>query len=231
MIVEDDLVISKGLEKIILKIDSDINIEATAYAGEAFELLQKISIDAFFLDIQLKDYSGLELAKQIRNIDKYKFTPIVFITAIPTREMIAFKKIHCYDYIVKPFDEKRVKDIFETIINHGINKDKKNILKLTQKTHTYMLKQDDILYLESELKKIKIITMNETVKVSNHTLKGLHKQLTKDFIRCHRGFIVNRDYIKEVNLSDNLIFLNNNNQSIPLGRSYKNNLKNELKWD
>lgn len=232
MIVEDDLAISKGLENIILEIDSDINIEVTAYAGEAFLLSQKINIDAFFLDIQLKDYSGLELAKKIRNIHNYKFTPIVFITAIPTREMIAFKEIHCYDYIIKPFDKKRVRDVFETIINHGINRDEEVILKLTQKTHTYILKQDDILYLESELKKIKIATINETLKISRHTLKGLHKELTKDFIRCHRGFIVNIKHIKQVDLSRNLIFLNNLNSNdvpIPLGRNYKNNLKDKLR--
>ncbi|WP_229775528.1 response regulator [Anaerosalibacter bizertensis] len=62
----------------------------------------------FLLDIQLKDYSGFELAKEIRNIDNYKLTPIIFVTAIPTRELMAFKEIHCYDYIVKPFKEEEI---------------------------------------------------------------------------------------------------------------------------
>ena len=39
---------------------------------------EDINYDIFLLDIQLKDYSGFELAKEIRNIDNYKLTPIVF---------------------------------------------------------------------------------------------------------------------------------------------------------
>lgn len=227
MIVEDEIIISDGLKNIIEDIDSNINIHTTAYSEEALEISQKNNIDAFFLDIQLKDYSGLKLAEQIREIDRYKFTPIVFITAIPTREMIAFKEIHCYDYIVKPFDEKEVRGVFKTIINHGIGK-KEAKLKLDQKNYTYILNMDDILYLESELRKIKIITINEILKVSKYTLKGLHKELTQDFIRCHRGFIVNKNYIEKVNLSENTIILNNNEKTIPLGRSYKDNFKERL---
>lgn len=228
IIVEDDIVISNGLKEIIKNIDDTLNIETTAYAEDALKISEMMDIDAFFLDIQLKDYSGLKLAKQIRDIDRYKLTPIVFITAIPTREMMAFKKIHCYDYIIKPFDDKEVKDVFSTIINHGIKKKEKAVLKLSQKTHTYILNQDDIIYMESQISKINITTKNEILQVSRYTLKDLYEELTKDFIRCHRGFIVNIKHIKEVNLGEDIILLNYSPEVIPLGRKYKSSVKEKL---
>ncbi len=228
IIVEDDIVISNGLKEIIKNIDDRLNIKTTAYAEEALKISEMMDIDAFFLDIQLKDYSGLKLAKQIRDIDRYKLTPIVFITAIPTREMMAFKEIHCYDYIIKPFDDKEVKTVFSTIINHGIKKKEKAVLKLSQKTHTYILNQDDIIYIESQISKINITTKNEVLQVSRYTLKDLYEELTKDFIRCHRGFIINTKHIKEVNLGEDIILLNYSSEVIPLGRKYKNSVKEKL---
>ena len=99
IIVEDEEVTARGLRKIIKEIDDSINVIIKGFAKEALEVSKDISIDAFLLDIQLKDYNGIELARQIREMDCYKLNPIVFITAIPTRELIAFKEIHCYDYI------------------------------------------------------------------------------------------------------------------------------------
>ena len=114
MIVEDNPNIALGLETIIKSINIDMEITITGYAKEALEKANSKTYELFLLDIQLYDYSGFELAKKIRNINKYKLTPIVFITAIPTKELLAFKEIHCYDYIVKPFTEKEVLDALST---------------------------------------------------------------------------------------------------------------------
>ncbi len=108
LIVEDDLIICEGLSEIIRGIDKESEIVITGYAEKALSFAIDSYYDAFLLDIRLNDYSGIKLAKQIRNIEKYKITPILFITSIPTKELLAFKPIHCYDYIVKPFSREKV---------------------------------------------------------------------------------------------------------------------------
>ena len=128
MIVEDNPNIALGLETIIKSINIDMEIAITGYAKEALEKANSKTYELFLLDIQLYDYSGFELAKKIRNINKYKLTPIVFITAIPTKELLAFKEIHCYDYIVKPFTEKEVVDALSTVITMELKR--KNTLVL-----------------------------------------------------------------------------------------------------
>ncbi|MDD4364062.1 MAG: response regulator, partial [Atribacterota bacterium] len=96
LVVEDEALIARKLKKIINKIDSEMNVFITGSAGEALEYAEEQTVDLFCLDIQLEDYNGIELAKKIRNLSNYTLTPIIFITAIPTRELIAYKETHCY---------------------------------------------------------------------------------------------------------------------------------------
>ncbi len=103
LVVEDEALIARKLKKIINKIDSEVNVFITGSAGEALEYAEEQTVDLFCLDIQLEDYNGIELAKKIRNLPNYTLTPIIFIKAIPTRELIGYKETHCYDYIIKHF--------------------------------------------------------------------------------------------------------------------------------
>lgn len=229
MIVEDDLLISKGLRAILKSIDDKLDITITGYAEDALNYAKNHYYDAFLLDIQLEDYSGIELAKSIREIDKYKLTPIIFITAIPTRELMAFKEIHCYDYIVKPFTEKEVREALETIINHGIKTENKlKTLKIIQRSYTYILKQDEIIYIESRNKDLLLVTVNEEIKLSNYSIRKVLEELDTNFIQCHRGYIINIEYIIKINHADNSIKLRNTDELIPIGRKYRENLRNDI---
>lgn len=222
IIVEDDLRIAEGLKNIVMSINEDIEVTITGYANVALEKSAKSTYDLFLLDIQLLDYSGLELAKEIRKIDKYKLTPIVFITAIPTKELLAFKQIHCYDYIIKPFSEKEVKETLSTLINYGIEKEEYINFKL--KSYTYRVRLDDIIYFEVVHRKVKVVTINEQFELSHYTLKSLEEELTSDFVRCHKGFIINSNYISSIDKVNNLINLECTEDMIPIGRKYKDNL-------
>lgn len=238
MIVEDDMIIAKGLNVIIKSIGNDIETTITGYAKEALKYASTQEYDLFLLDIQLLDYSGFELAKEIRNIDKYKLTPIVFITAIPTKELSAFKEIHCYDYIIKPFKDSEVIEVVSTLINHGSirRKEKDNYLSLKQRGYIYRINTRDIIYIESVYKKIKVVTDKENIEVNNCTLYKILEELSEeDFVQCHKSFIINRNYIKSIDLANNLIELSSINVQVPIGRKFKESLMggvmNESIWD
>ena len=229
MIVEDDIIIAKGLDSIIKSVDEDIETTITPYSKEALEYANDWQYDLFFLDIQLLDYSGYELAKQIRNIDRYKLTLIVFITAIPNKELSAFKEIHCYDYIIKPFKDKEVIEIVKTLVGYcGIKEEKDNFIKFKQGSYMYKVNTKDIIYIESIHKKIKVTMDKEQIEVNNYTLYRVLNELPEDdFIQCHKSFIINRNYIKKINLAKNLIELSSANvqvPKVPIGRKYKENL-------
>ena len=226
LVVEDESIVAKGLATIVRSIDDTLEVDITGYAEEALKYANMKCYDTFLLDIQLKDYSGLELAKEIRNIDIYKMTPIIFITAIPTSEIMAFKEIHCYDYIIKPFREEQVRTALETVINYGIkNEDKKEYFRLDQGRYSYSIDQNEIIYIESKSRKLIITTINETFKISTYTLYKLLDELSENFIQCHKSYIINMNYIEKIDTVDNLVTLKKIETSIPIGRKYKDSLR------
>ncbi|GFN35304.1 LytR/AlgR family response regulator transcription factor [Tepidimicrobium xylanilyticum] len=229
MIVEGELLISEELTAIINSIDSNIETTMTSDAKEAISSARNSYYDIFLVDVQLSGYSGFELAKEIRNIYKYKLTPIIFITAIPSKELLAFKEILCYDYIIKPLKEDKVRSVLETTINYVMTK-KESYLKLIQKGHSYLVEQGGILYIESRNKKIYVITMEEEIELSSYTLKELLEKLSADFIRCHKGYIINIKHIEKIDKSNNDIYIKHIKKTIPVGRKYKDYLRGRGLW-
>lgn len=180
-------------------------------------------VKAFFLDIQLEDYSGIELAKQIRKMSVYEFAPIVFITAMPTRELEAFREIHCYDYIVKPFTEEELEKAFKKIlINYvsSVDKDKEEKFKFEIKGFTLLIDMKDIMYVEYKNRIIVMTTRKETIKYRHIALKKFKKSLPENFIQIHQSIIVNMQYVEVVELSKQRLKLTETDVMLPVGRSY-----------
>ncbi|MCL2717562.1 MAG: response regulator [Lachnospiraceae bacterium] len=69
----------------------------------ALQIMAKQHIDLFYLDIEMPEMDGFELYRQIRMIQKYKDTPIIFLTSNASREYISRGiNLGVSDYIVKP---------------------------------------------------------------------------------------------------------------------------------
>jgi len=166
-------------------------------------------------------------------MNQYKLTPMIFITAIPTRELLAFKEVHCYDYIVKPFKEEEIRTALETIICYGIQKQSglKEHIQIRQKGYNYLIKQKEIKYIEVIQRKIRIVTVREEVYLRGYTLKKLADELNSSFVQCHRGYIINMDYIKKINKTNNEIYLQGVEMTIPVGRTYIENLRGIQLWE
>jgi two-component system LytT family response regulator len=228
VIVEDNKTTREGLVRLVKEIDINSEVYATEFAKDAIEYSKLNNVNAFFLDIQLSDYTGLELAKQLRKIDKYIFTPIVFITAVPTRELEAFKQIHCYDYIIKPFTKEMVKQSIYKVVKHCSQEEEKSFISIEKKGYTNKIKLADIIYIEYRNRCVYFVTLKDEVKCTNKTLKDVLDNLECDFIQIHKAYIVNKKYIKEINKKDSSISLYDNDTIIPIGRTYKNTIGVEL---
>ncbi|PKM93390.1 MAG: DNA-binding response regulator [Firmicutes bacterium HGW-Firmicutes-1] len=229
MIVEDNPSICTGLKEIVLSIDLSIDVITTGYAAKALSMAKNDIIEMFILDIHLKDYSGITLAEEIREIEHYTMTPIIFITSIPTHQLNAFIEIHCYDYIIKPFQVDRVKKTISNVIKYGISNVPTQQLNLIlkQKGYSISVPQKDIVYIESKNRKLIMVTTKEIFTISTYTLLTIEKELCDRFIRCHKGFIVNESFIYKVDKSQEMIYLTNDYGKIPFGENYREALKGE----
>lgn len=122
MIVEDNIDTRTGLRNIVKDIDKKIIILETGSAEEALFLAKNKYVDLFILDVELEDYSGYELAEQLRKINKYKFTQIVFVTGFADYKLDAYMKLNCYKFITKPYNKQDVENAVEEVIKYGVNR-------------------------------------------------------------------------------------------------------------
>ena len=77
--------------------------------------LSHISPDIAFLDIEMPEMNGLELAEKIHNICPH--TEIVFITAYSEYAIDAFK-VNALDYLLKPIDQKEMTRVLNKLIQN-----------------------------------------------------------------------------------------------------------------
>lgn len=115
VIVDDEQLARQELEYLLRKTD-DVEIVAQGKNGvEAVELVRAHQPDVVFLDVQMPGLDGFAVLKKL--LDKGRKLPlpnIVFATAFDRYAVRAFE-VNAVDYLLKPFDEKRVRHTLERV--------------------------------------------------------------------------------------------------------------------
>ncbi|MCI5773467.1 MAG: LytTR family DNA-binding domain-containing protein [Erysipelotrichaceae bacterium] len=153
-----------------------------------------IIFDAFLLDILMNEENGIDLARHIRKT--HQTTPIFFITATPEFALQGYE-VNALRYYLKPLDIPKLSlDLYNILKN--VEQRKNSYITLTNTKGLFKLRINDIYYIESMLRTIKIHTKNDSFtaigKISDfeETLKN------NNFVRVHKSFLVNLAYIKNI---------------------------------
>jgi len=103
-------------------------VHSAVDANSAMELFEKYSPDIIFIDIVLPGKSGLEVAKEIREINPKQI--IVIVSASNDMGNISDAvKIGVNNFIRKPIDTDKMIDVLKDIVS-DIKKQKKNRTKI-----------------------------------------------------------------------------------------------------
>lgn len=230
LLVEDNIMQAESLKKHLTGVTDDCTVLHVTNSKAAFEYAVKYDIDLFILDIGLPDKMGLKLAEEIRSIPRYKYVWIIFVTGFKDYLPEAVSKTHCYDYIVKPYNPDKVKELIRDLLNDKNNLHGNNpVPKFTVicKDFTYQIRTDKILYIEVYQKVCLIHTYFDIAKIKRFSLKKAYEQLpSTNFIQCHKSIIVNTDYINYIKKTESnwqIILLNYPN-TLPVGEKYRENL-------
>lgn len=223
LIVEDEVVIRKGLAHIVKEIDEEYEIFETGSAEDALKIANSKKIDVFFFDIQLLDYSGFDLAKQVREIDIYQLTPIVFITGVHSKELDAYRKVHCYSFIYKPFVPSDIQQVFKEL-KEGLNNQIPKTIKFKEKDFTYIINQDEIIFMEAKNRKLLVKTIYEEAIFTTLSLSKVADQLSSQFMQCHKSYVINTGYLHKVDRNNGYLMLNHVDNVIPIGRKYRDDV-------
>ncbi|MGV8147148.1 MAG: LytR/AlgR family response regulator transcription factor [Alkaliphilus sp.] len=224
LFIEDD---KNQLEYLItkaLEINPYIEIKHAKSCKEAIEIANIYKIEAFFIDVQLPDGDGISLAKKLRETKQYMFTPMVFITGVFTKKMEAFREIHCYDYIIKPFSPDTLEKVMRSILVNYLEADiecKDNYLLLDFRGVKQKIRVSEILYMEYRQRRIFIITKYEEIAYKHISIKNFKIDLPSDFVQAHQSFIVNKNSVSKVDVSEASIKMNSKKELIPIGANYR----------
>lgn len=198
-------------------------------------ILLKQKIDLVFLDISLNEENGFELADELKQLS---YSPmIVFATAYDDYAVKAFD-VGALDYILKPFEQKRVDLALQKAINvlssektePTQNKAENEILSIELEDRNVVIKKLDIVTVTVNNGLLTIATAREKFE-TRRTLAWAKERLTnKCFMQVYRNAIVNVDEIKEVQpwFNHSLLLIMSNGEKIQVGRSYRKELNERL---
>ena len=200
IIVEDEFLAREEL-KYFIENFSNIKIVGEFEDGlDVMKFIQKDKVDVIFLDINISSVDGLLIAKNISQFSEKPY--IVFITAYKEHAVEAFE-IEAFDYILKPYDESRIKSMLKKL-ELSYNSKNGNLLTITNKINLFkndkiiVTDMDDIYYFEARERETRVFTKDEEYIVKMSISKYYDTLPKEIFFRCHRSYIVNLTKIKEI---------------------------------
>ncbi len=203
---------------------------------DAVREITELKPDLVFLDIELEEGTGIELAGQLENLEHPP--AIVFATAYDEYALQAFEA-NAIDYVLKPFEEDRILHTLEKINklrklgeeevpeSPPLRKERNGKIAFSVEEKIVLLSYADILFVESSEGKCIIHSIKQDYKVSEALVEIENRLSFSQFLRVHRSYVVNLDHIDEIepwfNSTYNLMM--KNGSKVPVSRTYIKDLK------
>ncbi|RKJ21135.1 DNA-binding response regulator [bacterium D16-50] len=198
---------------ILLQIEDYPSAEAFLFAYEGNE-----AVDVLFLDIEMGDMSGVELAKRLRQMGAG--LQIVFLTGY--MEYIAEGyDVEALHYLIKPVAQEKLGAVLDRAVERL--KTRENVLLLSLPDGVVRLPLYEIRYLEVMKNYVTLHAVEEySVKRS---LSELTKELDESFYRIHRSYIVNLRFVKRITRTEVTL---KDGAALPLSRKLYDGLNQAL---
>lgn len=193
------------------------------YTGE--ELCQYLEqgghLDILFLDIELFEVTGIEVGDFIRNKMEDRGMQIVYISGKSSYAQKLFKT-QPLDFLVKPITRQQIEDALEL----GVKLLEKNAQRFefqNGRDH-YYIPYGEILYFESEGRKIKIVSV-DAEKEFYGGIRDLGKKLPGDFFTIHQSYVINKTHV--VRYTYEMVEMDNGTM-LSISKAYRKQVRERL---
>ncbi len=213
LIVDDEPKSCEILKLRLAKYSTKLSVIGVANEiSTATKLINELSPDVIFLDIQMPGGSGFDLLKQFPEQDFL----VVFVTAYNEYAIQALK-LNALDYLLKPIDPDElnltVDKIIHKLSSKEIREENINLLQVVKsqidfsegKVHKMIIpfingfeviNIDDIVYFEADRNYTKIVFNNKSEKIISRTLKEFENLLSGlNFFRIHHSYLINLNHV------------------------------------
>lgn len=242
IIIDDEPPARMRLLKLLESFPETFHVIGVAEGGaDAKEKIEALKPDLIFLDIEMPELNGFELLEQLETIPV-----VIFCTAYDQYSLKAFDT-NSVDYLLKPVKLERLQqsvnklklfsepvvtqNLLELLKELSAQKKEKQMTAITVKKGDKLVfvKLGEVSHFKADERYVSVYTNNE-MYLTEESLSGLESKLPDQFLRVHRGVIINKDYVKEVQKYFNSRFIitltDKMKTNITSGRSYNNIIKN-----
>ncbi|MCL6478827.1 MAG: LytTR family DNA-binding domain-containing protein [Peptococcaceae bacterium] len=246
LIVDDEAPAQRELCYLVNQVRGFEIVGVAGSGAEALKLFRKLKPRVVLLDIQIYDINGISLAQKMKDIDNSVM--IVFATAHDNFAVQAYD-LNAVDYLVKPYSQDRVARALQRVAaTVRLWEEDKKITRLVEMLSPAgagptkvcaesggkwcVIDSRDIVYVTVDNRKTMIKLPGRTAP-SSYTLQELADKLDGHrFLRVHRAFLVNLEYVREVipwfKGSYKLVLGDDQKSEIPVSRRYARVLKEKL---
>jgi len=228
LIVDDERPARDKLRRMLVQEQGVTAIEEARDGVEALDKVASFAPDAIFLDVQMPEVSGLEVAASLPQPAPL----VVFATAFDEYAVPAFDA-NAIDYLLKPFDAARLQRAMQRLRERlsvraaqgekppGLPGAPLQHLLVTERGSTRVVPVADIQWLETADNYV-ILHTAQGAPLLRQTLTDLLDSLGSAFMRCHRRAAVRLSLIDKIDQQGQLVL--RNGALVPLGRNHKADL-------
>ena len=175
------------------------------------DLEEKKYFDIFFLDMEMPDQSGLDMARQIR--DYYMEPFIVYVTNHTEYAPAAFE-VNAFRYIPKIMLEEKLPEALDALLPQIALLDKRSYMAVTTEGIEKILLRN-IFYITKEGKYIRIFHRNGESRVRKSLQDIMQELNSQEFFYIDKGCIVNIAHILSSKKGEVLM---RNHRTLPISR-------------
>ncbi len=245
IIVDDEPLARVSLNTALTELTNWEIVNESASGEQVKELVTELNPQVLFLDIRMPGKSGIDVARELLTLENIPI--IVFITAYDKHAIEAFE-LCALDYLLKPFDDERIKKtikrIAETVNNKQIlHQQVQSLGELSNENQSNEIKR----FMVRSVGKVEVIDVEDVIWIASSgnyvelhldskmvlhrvSLNYLADHLSSDFQRCHRTSIVRISQVKSIESLKNgkYALLMNSGDRVALTQKYKDLLLNKL---
>ena len=231
IVVEDEAPSRELLIEYVIAEDN-LNLGAVARNGrEALEKLKENRFDLCFLDINLPFLNGLQVIEQLDHV------PYIIFTTVYKEYAVEAFELGAVDYLLKPISRDRFKKAVEkaaSLIPASPVEDSERSrgLFLQQKGAHHFVKFSDIIYLTANNKSTVLHSLEQDLECNNLIKDLLERLPESQFLRIHKKYAINLDFLDRLETQDNgkfLMILKNEDETVlPVGSTYLKSIREDL---
>lgn len=170
--------------------DNNIDFEQSIFTNAEDMLSSELKYDIAILDVEMDNMNGIKLGEELRKRNPHII--LIYVTA-HKKYLDDALNLNAARFFEKPLDSQRfyrgLRDAVKRIDNTSIS------FYLKDKKITERISAQDIIFVEIEKRKTRIVTCNKEYH-SDHHISFWRDNLTSTiFISPHKSYIINLNYV------------------------------------